>query len=384
MKNPMRIVKLEAVPISFPVPENKSVRLGIGRSVKRDSVLVRIETEDGHVGWGEAHHGRAPGAIAKLIDTTMRELVLNQDASDINGIWARVYKMQISTHGMGAAAVLALSGIDIALWDIRSQVDGQPLYRLLGGSSKKIKAYAGGIALGWQEPDSLANEALEHVATGYRALKLRVGDTAEKDIARVLAVRKAVGPEIDLLVDANTNYTLLDVRKVMPAFDEAGVTWIEEPFPPQDRKAYRMARSLGRVPFAAGENHFTRYEFATLLEDGDVQFMQPDLSKAGGVTESMRIAAMASANKLTVNPHTSATAINMATTIHYLCAVDNPGYFEGDVTSLNPFRDEMMDKVAYVLDADGFVRPYDGIGIGLKINLDFIKDHPLIDGPCYV
>jgi len=384
MKNPMRIVKLEAVPISFPVPENKSVRLGIGRSVKRDSVLVRIETEDGHVGWGEAHHGRAPGAIAKLIDTTMRELVLNQDASDINGIWARVYKMQISTHGMGAAAVLALSGIDIALWDIRSQVDGQPLYRLLGGSSKKIKAYAGGIALGWQEPDSLAREALEHVATGYRALKLRVGDTAEKDIARVLAVRKAVGPEIDLLVDANTNYTLLDVRKVMPAFDEAGVTWIEEPFPPQDRKAYRMARSLGRVPFAAGENHFTRYEFATLLEDGDVQFMQPDLSKAGGVTESMRIAAMASANKLTVNPHTSATAINMATTIHYLCAVDNPGYFEGDVTSLNPFRDEMMDKVAYVLDADGFVRPYDGIGIGLKINLDFIKDHPLIDGPCYV
>ena len=384
MKNPMRIVKLEAVPISFPVPENKSVRLGIGRSVKRDSVLVRIETEDGHVGWGEAHHGRALGAIAKLIDTTMRELVLNQDASDINGIWARVYKMQISTHGMGAAAVLALSGIDIALWDIRSQVDGQPLYRLLGGSSKKIKAYAGGIALGWQEPDSLAREALEHVATGYRALKLRVGDTAEKDIARVLAVRKAVGSEIDLLVDANTNYTLLDVRKVMPAFDEAGVNWIEEPFPPQDRKAYRMARSLGRVPFAAGENHFTRYEFATLIEDGDVQFMQPDLSKAGGVTESMRIAAMASANKLTVNPHTSATAINMATTIHYLCAVDNPGYFEGDVTSLNPFRDEMMDKVAYVLDADGFVRPYDGIGIGMKINLDFIKDHPLIDGPCYV
>ena len=88
MNNPMRIVKLEAVPISFPVPENKSVRLGIGKCVKRDSVLVRIETEDGHIGWGEAHHGRAPGAIAKLIDTTMRELVLNQDATDINGIWA--------------------------------------------------------------------------------------------------------------------------------------------------------------------------------------------------------------------------------------------------------------------------------------------------------
>ena len=382
--NPLRIVKLEAVPISFPVPENKSVRLGIGKCVKRDSVLVRIETEDGHIGWGESHHGRAPGAIAKLIDTTMRELVLNSDAMDINGIWARVYKMQISSHGMGAAAVLALSGIDIALWDIRSQIMQQPLYRMLGGASKKIKAYAGGIALGWQEPASLAKEAQEHVATGYRALKLRVGDTAEKDITRVHAVRKAVGGDIDLLVDANTNYTLADVRKVMPAFDEAGVSWLEEPFPPQDRKAYRMARSLGRVPFAAGENHYTRYDFSTLLDDGDVQFMQPDLSKTGGVTESIKIAAMASANKLTINPHTSATAINMGTTIHFLSAIDNPGYFEGDVTSLNPFRDEMMDRVAYELDSEGFVKPYEGIGIGMKINLDFVKEHPLIDGPCYV
>lgn len=380
----MRIAKLEAIPISFPVPENKSVRLGIGRSVKRDSVLVRVETDDGVIGWGEAHHGRAPGAIARLIDSTMKELIINHDALDINGVWSKVYKMQISSHGMGAASVLALSGIDLALWDIRSQVMQQPLYRLLGGAPRKIKAYAGGIALGWQDPNSLAEEALGHIADGYRALKLRVGDTAEKDISRVQAVRKAVGSEIDLLVDANTNYTLQDIRKVMPSFDEAGITWLEEPFPPQDRKAYGLARTLGRVPFAAGENHYTRYEFATLLDDGDVQFIQPDLSKAGGVTESLRIAAMASANKLTINPHTSATAINMGNTIHFLSAIDNPGYFEGDVTSLNPFRDEMMDKAAYQLDKDGYVSPYDGIGIGMKVNLDFIKDHPLIDGPCYI
>lgn len=380
----MRITKLEAIPISFPVPENKSVRLGIGKSVKRDSVLVRVETDEGVVGWGEAHHGRAPGAIARLIDTTMRELIINHDALDINGIWSKVYKMQISSHGMGAASVLALSGIDLALWDIRSQVMLQPLYRLLGGAPRKIKAYAGGIALGWQDINSLADEALEHVANGYRALKLRVGDTAEKDIARVQAVRKAVGPDIDILVDANTNYTLQDIRKVMPSFDEAGVSWLEEPFPPQDRKAYELARTLGRVPFAAGENHYTRYEFATLLDDGNVQFIQPDLSKAGGITESLRIAAMVSAYKFTINPHTSATAINMGNTIHFLSAIDNPGYFEGDVTSLNPFRDEMMDKLAYQLDKDGCVTPYDGIGIGMKINLDFVKDHPLIDGPCYV
>jgi L-alanine-DL-glutamate epimerase-like enolase superfamily enzyme len=380
----MRISDVRAVPISFPVPADKSVRLGIGRSVKRDAVLVRVETDEGHVGWGEAHHGRCPGAIAKLIDTTMRELVVGLDARDVSGVWARVYRMQLASHGMGAAAAMALSGIDIGLWDIRSQESGSPLYRLLGGSSKPIKAYAGGIALGWQEPSSLAEEALRHVAAGYRALKLRVGDTAARDIARVKAVRDAVGPDIDLLVDANTNYTIDDVRKVMPAFDDASIGWLEEPFPPQDRRAYRLASSLGRVPLAAGENHFTRYDFATLLEDGCVQYMQPDLSKTGGITEAMRIAALASAQGLTVNPHTSATAINMATSIHYLCAVDNPGYFEGDVTSLNPFRDGLGDRPAYELDGNGCVSPYDGVGIGLKPDPHFLAEHPLIEGPCYV
>ena len=380
----MRIADIRAVPISFPVPADKSVTLGIGRSVKRDSVLVRVETDQGHVGWGEAHHGRCPGAIAKLIDTTLRELVLGFDAYDVAGVWARVYRMQLASHGMGAAAALALSGLDMALWDLRCQATGWPLYRLLGGSSKPIKAYAGGIALGWQEPSALAEEALRHIADGYRALKLRVGDTAARDIARVRAVRLAVGGEIDILVDANTNYTVDDVRKVMPAFEEAAIGWLEEPFPPQDRRAYQVAATLGRVPLAAGENHYTRYEFATLLEDGHVRFVQPDLSKTGGVTEAMRIAAMASAHKLTVNPHTSATAINMATTIHFLCGVDNPGYFEGDVTSLNPFRDQLADKVPYTLDDNGCVRPHEGVGIGLKIDLDFIAEHPLIDGPCYV
>ena len=379
-----KIADIRAVPISFPVPPAQSVRLGIGRSVKRDAVLVRVETDQGHIGWGEAHHGRCPGAIARLIDTTLRELALGLDAFDVHGVWARVYKMQLASHGMGAAAALALSGLDIALWDLRCQATGWPLYRLLGGSAKPIKAYAGGIALGYQEPAALVEEARLHIASGYRALKLRVGDTAARDIARVRAVRDAVGDGIELLVDANTNYTLDDVRRVMPAFEECAVGWLEEPFPPQDRRAYAQAAMLGRVPLAAGENHFTRYEFAQLLEDGHVGFVQPDLSKTGGITEAMRIAAMASAVKLSVNPHTSATAINMAASIHYLCAVDNPGYFEGDVTTLNPFRDQLADRLPYSLDEQGCVRPLDGVGLGLKLDTAFIAEHPLIEGPCYV
>lgn len=383
MKQP-RIADIRAVPISFPVPANQSVRLGIGRSVKRDAVLVRVESDDGHIGWGEAHHGRCPGAIARLIDTTLRELVLGLEAFDVNGVWARVYKMQLASHGMGAAAALALSGLDLALWDLRCQATGWPLVTMLGGTAKPIKAYAGGIALGWQEPTTLVEEAQRHIASGYRALKLRVGDTAAKDIARVRAVRAAVGDDIELMVDANTGYTVDDVRRVMPAFEECGIAWLEEPFPPQDRMAYRKAAALGRVPLAAGENHFTRYEFDLLLEDGHVGVVQPDLSKTGGITEALRIAAMAGARKMTVNPHTSATAINMSTSIHYLAAVDNPGYFEGDVTTLNPFRDLLGDLLPYTLDTQGCVSPLDGVGIGLKIDTAFIAEHPLIEGPCYV
>lgn len=379
----MRITELKAVPISFLVPEGQNVTLGIGRAVKRDAVLVRVETDEGLIGWGEAHHGRCPGAIAKLIDTTMRELVIGADPLDVNSVWAKVYRMQLSSHGMGAAAAMALSGIDIALWDIRGKAAGWPLYRLLGGGARPTPAYAGGISLGWQAPESLAEEAMGHVASGYRALKLRVGDNPAIDIARVTSVREAVGDEIEILVDANTGYCLDDVGRVMPAYEDLGVAWLEEPFPPHDYRDYAIAATLGRVPLAAGENHYTRFEFTRLIEDKAVRFAQPDLSKSGGITECARIATLCSAWKMTFNPHTSATGINMVASIHMLSAVENPGYFEGDVTVHNPFRDDLCGA-PYDLDDNGHVMPKDAIGLGFEVDERFIAKHPLIEGPCYV
>lgn len=379
----MRITSIKAVPISYRVPEGQNVRLGIGRAVKRDAVLVKVSTDEGLTGWGEAHHGRCPGAIAKLIDTTISELVVGMDAIDVVGVWQRVYQMQLASHGMGYAAAMALSGLDLALWDIRAKAVNWPLYKLLGGASKSIKAYAGGISLGYQPPESLAQEALGYVAQGYRAVKLRVGDNPRDDVARATAVREAVGDEVEILVDANTGYTVDDVRRVMPAYQELGIGWLEEPFPAQDYRSYMTAASLGTTPLAAGENHFTRFEFTRLIEDGAVSFVQPDLSKTGGVTEAMRIAGMAYAWKLSYNPHTSATGINMAATINTLAAVDLPGYFEGDVAKHNPFRDE-VGGIPYKLDKDGCVKPSETPGLGVEINEDFINAHPLIEGPCYV
>ncbi|CAO1669585.1 Mandelate racemase/muconate lactonizing enzyme [Halomonas sp. NYA30] len=379
----MRITRIQAVPVSYRVPEGQNVTLGIGRAVKRDAVLVKIETDEGIVGWGEAHHGRCPGAIAKLIDTTISELVTGMDALDAVAVWQRIYRMQLASHGMGVAAVLALSGIDIALWDIRGKVSGLPIYQLLGGGRKAMPAYAGGISLGWQDTASLVEEAQSYVAQGYQALKLRVGDTPKRDIVRARAVRDAVGNDINILVDANTGYTLDDVRRVMPAYEELAIGWLEEPFPPHDYRSYINAATLGTVPLAAGENHHTRFEFTRLVEDNAIRFAQPDLSKAGGITETQRIAALTSAWKIPFHPHTSATGINMVATLHLLAAVDNPGYFEADVARHNPFRDE-VSGTPYEIDVNGCVEPPSGPGLGIDVDEEFIKAHPLIEGPCYV
>ena len=379
----LRITGVKAYPTSFPIDPKNSVTLGIGRAVKRDAVIVKVTTEAGIVGFGEAHHGRAPGSVAHLIDNTLKQLVVGQDANDVVGIWAKVYEKQLGSHGMGAGACIGLSGIDQALWDIRGKALGVPLYKLLGGRSKRVPAYAGGVSLGYQEPEALVAEAQSHVTAGYKAVKLRLGDSPARDLARVAAVRKALGEEIDILVDANTGYTVADARKAMSGLEDHGVGWLEEPFPPHDHESYAQAATFSSVPLAAGENHYTRFEFHRVIEDGVITILQPDLSKSGGVTECLRIAHLASAWKLPINPHTSMTGINMAATIHFLCAIDNAGYFEGDVSQSNLFRDELV-STPYSVGDDGCVTPLERPGIGVEVNEAFLAAHPVIEGPAYI
>ncbi|QHJ01060.1 mandelate racemase/muconate lactonizing enzyme family protein [Xylophilus rhododendri] len=376
----LKIARIEGIATSFPVKQG--VTLGIGRAVKRDALIVKVTTESGLVGWGESHHGRCPGAIAQLINTTLRQLVVGFDASDVVGVWSRIYQRQLASHGMGTACALAMSGIDQALWDIRGKAVGWPLWRLLGGSRRPVKAYAGGISLGFQPPAELVDEVAALTAQGYRAVKLRFGDTVARDLERLAAVR-AAHPTLGIMVDANTGYRPDDVRRAMPALREFDALWLEEPFPPQDERSYRDAAALGGVPLAAGENHFTRYEFNRLIAQGAVRVLQPDLSKTGGITEGLRIAAMASAEKLDMHPHTSASGLNMAASIHLLAAIDNPGYFEADVARENLFRDALTTRCDQ-LDANGCVLPPDAPGLGIEVDEAFLAAHPVIEGPAYV
>lgn len=379
----MIITELTVWPLSFAVPAALQVSLGIGRTVKRDAVLVRIDTDAGLCGWGEAHAGRAPSVIAELLVSTLRPLVLGADATDIDAVWERVYRVQLASHGTGAAAALALSGLDMALWDLKAKAAGLPLFEMLGGSAREIPAYAGGISFGYGSVEDLVDEVERALAAGYRALKLRVGQALTTDVARLIAARAACGDEVDILVDANCAYGLDDAHLAREAFAGLGVGWLEEPFPAHDFRAYRALGKGGEVPLAAGENHYLRFDFERLADDDIVTVWQPDLSKCGGITEALRIARLAEARGIRIHPHTSVTGLNMAATLHFLAAIPNGGYFEADFSRFNPLRTELCSPVIDV-GPGGRLSPPRGPGLGVIVDESMLARFPVVRGAGYV
>jgi L-alanine-DL-glutamate epimerase-like enolase superfamily enzyme len=350
--------------------------------VKRDTVLVKVTTASGLTGYGESYNGRAPLAVAATVNTTLRDLFTGMDATATGAVWDRFESRVLANHGTCAGCVCAMSGVDMALWDIKGKALGLPLYRLLGGSAAPIAAYAGGFALGYAEPAALADEALASIAAGYRAVKLRLGDTVPRDIERTTAMRAAVGDDIALLADANCRYTVDDVRAVLPALTQARAGWLEEPFPPYQDRRWRAAANIATLPLAGGENCYTRYEFQRVIDAGWVSVVQPDLSRCGGITEGLRIAAIASSAGLPVCTHGCHTGLNMAASVHFLASIGNARYFEGDGSTDNPLRTQAC-SASYELRQDGTVTPLEGPGIGVEVDEEFIRAHPVTEGPAW-
>lgn len=364
------------------MPPAAQVSLGIGRTLKRDAVLLKLTTESGLIGWGEAHAGRAPSVIAELVTATLAPLVVGESARDIDGLWARIYRLQLASHGTGAAAAMALSGLDMALWDLRGKAAGKPLYEVLGGTRRALRAYAGGISFGYGPTGQLVEEALGAQAAGYRALKLRLGLAAHDDVARVQAVRRALGPAVDLLTDANCAYSLADACYVRAALDELAVGWLEEPFSAHDFHAYRALAPHGRTPLAAGENHFLVAAFERLADDGVVRVWQPDLSKCGGISEALRIAAVAHAHGIQLHLHTAVTGLNVAASLHFLSALGDPGYFEADYSQDNRLRTQLCAPLLEVNENGDFLPPSEP-GLGVAIDEAQLATYPVLRGVGY-
>lgn len=362
--------------------EGELVRLGLGGNTKRDCVVVRITTDEGHVGWGEAHHGQNPTAMAEVVEKGLGSLIIGADALDSEGIWARLSRQQVVTHGLGAGSVIALSGIDIALWDLKGRIMGQPVYRLLGGARRRIRAYAGGLSLGFKPVEELEREVRALVEAGYTAIKLRVGDHPRRDAERVGHIRRTFGDGLDIAVDAATRYTPLDLPEVLAYCEKYRVYWLEEPFTPDNVGAYADLARRTPIPIAAGENHYTRQAFRDLLAARAISIVQADCTKAGGISEVRKICDMAGAWHLWAAPHTSHTVISAAANVHLLSAILNGLIFEADVARVNPFRTDLAGSAYRVVD--GHIEPGDEPGLGLAIDEGVLAAHPGIAGPCYI
>ena len=351
--------------------------------------LVEVSTDQGITGWGECF---GPGNVALanrgIVEQVIAPMVVGEDAFAREFIWHKVYNL-LRDHGQKGMPLQALSGVDIALWDIAAKAAGQPLYRLLGGKCReRIEVYGYGMMLR-REPDlakSFAEEAAALAARGYAALKMKVGMGAKQDIGLAQAVRRALSPDIRLMVDANHCYTASDALYVGRALDELGVYWFEEPVAPEDHAGYRLLRQRLNTNIAGGEAEFTRWGWRDLIRHECLDIAQPEVCALGGISEYLKVLALLHAQFIPTVNHVWGSAVAVAVNLHLLAAMpDLPGgmhqwapMLEYDTTQ-NPFRDQLatvpLDLDAQVAATGGFVAPPEAVGIGVEPDPDMLAKY---------
>lgn len=348
------------------------------RYTTRSSCVVEIETDAGITGWGECY---GPAAVNKaLIETQYAPRVVGRDPFDVEVVWEDLYN-RIKDYGAQGFSITALSGIDIALWDIMGRATGQPIHKLIGGAHRtEIMAYATGLY--FIDMDRLVEEAVEeaqgYVADGFRAIKMKIGlgDPA-LDLKRVRAVREAIGPDVKLAVDANHCFTVPQAIQLGRAMEGLDLLWFEEPISPEDHDGYALVSQALDMAVAGGENDFTRWGFRDIIAKKAMDIVQPDVCAAGGISEMRKIATLASAFGVECVPHAWGSAIGLAATIQFIAALpDQPPAFRPMPPMLefeqtpNPLRDELAREP--IRQVRGMVRVPEGPGLGIEVDRDVL------------
>jgi L-alanine-DL-glutamate epimerase-like enolase superfamily enzyme len=298
---------------------------------------VRIRDADGAEGVGYTYTcGRNGAAVDALLQRDFPDLVIGEDADRIEHIWNKVWWAQ-HYGGRGGPTVLALSALDIALWDLKGKRLSQPLWSLLGGHSDRVTCYAGGIDLDLPLDELLA-QTDRNLAKGFRAIKMKVGrKRLAEDVARVAAMRRHLGDGFPLMADANMKWSADEAIRAARAFQPSELTWLEEPIIPDDVAGYVRLVREGGVPVAAGENLRTLWEFKQLVAEGGVTFPEPDVTNCGGLTPFMKIAHLAEAYNLPVTSHGAHDV-----TVHLLAAVPNGSFLEAHGFGLDRYIAEPL------------------------------------------
>jgi L-alanine-DL-glutamate epimerase-like enolase superfamily enzyme len=320
--------------------------------------LVKIETDEGVTGIGPSY---CKPVIHAAIEA-MRPLLIGQDPVNVERLWQAMWVPKVV--GRRGLTTQAISAIDIALWDLRGKIAGLPLHKLLGGYRDRVPAYiAGGYYASDKSTKDLQSEMASYVEQGVKAVKMKIGGmTQAEDAARVKAVRAAIGPDTRLLLDANCAYRAFEAITFARRVEEHDIYWFEEPVGADDYAGFRRLSQTSPIPIAAGENEYTKYGFRDLIAAGGVAILNPDAKIAGGITEFMKIAALAQAHDLAISPHGSQE-------VHTPLAAACPNAVMAEYYP--PEFDAMWGKRYHhtiVLNSDGTVSPPDLPGLGAEPN----------------
>lgn len=355
---------------------------GNGIIKERNSVVIRIDTDEGITGWGESMcHGTQPPEPAKAtIDHWLRQIVLGRNPLDVEVLWEEMYNRTLQV-GQSGIAINAMSGIDIALWDIMGKALGQPVYQLLGGAYRKaLKPYATGFykTEGYTYQDAI-DEAKGYMESGFKAVKLAVGFGVEEDIDYIHAVRDGIGTDVVMMADANCAYNTATARRILLECRDAKLEFFEEPLPPDDIEGYQELKRLTGTYLACGENLFTKRNYRKWIAERAVDILQPEVASCGGITGLKHIAVMANAYDVRIIPHNWGSGIAQAATMQFIANLPPTPLslvptcepmMEFD-QSEHPFCGELIGGAIKM--RDGLVPIPGGPGLGIEVDEAVIR-----------
>jgi len=382
----MRIRDVEAFWLHCPIPYEQQHISDFGRLASFDMTLVRVTTEDGLIGHGEAKAAVGSAgvcaALVTCVEQELRPLLIGRDARQIARLWEELYNGSRAHYALGRGrafpvlgrrglTISAISGIDMALWDLLGQSLGVPVAQLLGGACRdSMPAYASG---GWADVARIGAQLKSYVERGFRAVKMRVGvmdSNVAASVARVAAARAELGAEIGLMVDAHGTWSVPEAKRFCAAVEECDLSWVEEPISADNRRGTAEVRAGTTIPIAAGESEFTRFDFRDLIEIGAVDVLQPDLAICGGITEGMRIAALAATYQLALAPHIWGSALSFMAGLQLAFASPSATILEFSLGA-NPLLRELVEEP--IVCENGSIAAPTRPGLGVTPRGEFVE-----------
>jgi L-rhamnonate dehydratase len=362
----MKITDVEALYLRLPQVKEQC-------DSGQDALIVKVTTDAGITGIGEvdssplAVKGVIEGPFSHTTACGLRELLIGEDPLETEYLWHKMYRRNIYA-GRRGIGVHAISGIDMALWDIKGKALEQPIWKLLGGGfHRRIRVYAS--SLFGATPQETGERARRFRDRGFSAVKFGwdpMGQDERKDIALVREARKGLGDEGDLMIDAGLVWDAKTAIQRARAFSEYRIFWLEEPLSPDDYKGYRKLSEATEIRIAAGEEESERRSFIQLMDQGRIDVVQVDLTRCGGFTEAMKIASLACDRGLPVVNHGFTTYINVAAALHFLNSIPNSFIAEYVVEEGTTLREQITRQK--ILAIDGYVEPPSAPGLGIELD----------------